>query len=61
MRFPTRLSVDRPLDGVRADLRLGEPDLNKPIPPQAFQPHPLGEYRHIDLDRQPSPTCTPSR
>jgi hypothetical protein len=52
-RFPLRLSVDRPLDGVRMDLRLGDPKLNKPVPPQAFAPHALDGYRHIDLDRQP--------
>jgi hypothetical protein len=52
-RFPLRLSVDRPLDGVRMDLRLGETKLNKPIELKAFQPHKLDGYRHVDLDRQP--------
>jgi len=52
-RFPRRLQVDRPLDGVSVDLRLGDPELNKPIPLQFFKPHSLAGYRHIDLDMQP--------
>jgi hypothetical protein len=52
-RFPLRLRVERPLDGVAVDLRLGAPKLNKPIPLQAFQPHRLDAYRHVDLDYQP--------
>jgi hypothetical protein len=52
-RFPLHLSVERPLDGVQVELRLGRPELNKPIPLQFFRPHPLEGYRHVDLDRQP--------
>ena len=52
-RFPRRLQVDRPLDGVAVDLGLGDPELNKPIPIQFFRPHRQAGYRHVDLDRQP--------
>ncbi len=52
-RFPRRLQVDRPLDGVSVDLRLGDPDLKKVIPIQFFRPHRQAGYRHVDLDRQP--------
>jgi len=52
-RFPRRLIIDRPLDGVQVELRLGGPKLNKAIPRKSFEPHPPAGWSVIDLDRQP--------
>ncbi|MFO8006414.1 MAG: hypothetical protein R6V05_01620 [Candidatus Brocadiia bacterium] len=51
--FPHRLAIHRPLHGTEAELRLGRPRLNKPIPAEAFQPPELPGWRRVDLDRQP--------
>ncbi len=51
--FPHRLVVRRPLHGTEAELRLGRPRLNKPIPEEAFQTPELPGWRRVDLDRQP--------
>jgi hypothetical protein len=55
-RFPYRLQVERPLDGVSVDLQLDEPKLNtlnKDKLLQTFRLHSLDGYRHVDLDVQP--------
>ncbi len=51
--FPHRLMVRRPLHGTEAELHLGRPRLNKPIPREAFQTPELPGWRRVDLDRQP--------
>ncbi|MFO7959219.1 MAG: hypothetical protein R6X33_19200 [Candidatus Brocadiia bacterium] len=51
--FPHRLQVERPLAGTGVNLRLGSPNLNKPIPPEAFEPTEHTGWRHINLDYQP--------
>jgi len=53
VRFPRRLSLRRPLSGVRVELRLGKPKLNKPIPRSYFEPHATAGRQVIDLDRRP--------
>ena len=51
--FPRRLTVERPLDGVKVELRLGDPRLNKELPAATFLPPQRPGWRVIDLDRQP--------
>lgn len=51
--FPRRLNVGRPLAGTAVELRLGSPDLNRPIPPQAFEPTDHPGWDVINLDYQP--------
>ncbi len=48
--FPRRLTVERPLVGVRVELRLGAPQLNKDLPRRAFLPPERPGWRHVDLD-----------
>jgi len=52
--LPRRITVSRPLVGVRVELRLGEPKLNAAIKPEAFLPGPVPpDWKHVDLDREP--------
>lgn len=51
--FPFRLIVRRPLVGYRIELRLKDPDFNKDIPGQFFEPRKRPEWKHIDLDYEP--------
>jgi len=51
--FPHRLRVERPLAGAGVDLRLGNPKLDKVIPPEAFEPAERRGWRRINLDFQP--------
>jgi hypothetical protein len=51
--FPHALTVDRPLDGVKVELELGDPKLNVDLPVQAFRPTERPGWKVIDLDREP--------
>ncbi len=51
--LPRRLVVERPLQGVGVELRLGRPSVNEPIPPEVFVPPEHPGWRRIDLDTQP--------
>ncbi len=51
--FPRTLTVLR-LDGrIRMRLKLGNPELNTPLPPEIFKPRSRPGWRVIDLDSQP--------
>jgi hypothetical protein len=50
--FPRRLTVDRPQQGVRVELRLDEPVLNQPLPLAVFQTGKHRGWTLIDLDWQ---------
>ncbi|MFW6189541.1 MAG: hypothetical protein ACOC7T_03825 [Planctomycetota bacterium] len=52
-QFPYRLAVERPLAGVRVELELDDPKLNKDIPLAAFALHDRTDFKHINLDYQP--------
>ncbi len=52
LRFPRRLSVNRPLAGWRVQLKLGGPEFNKPIEEEAFRPGRRPGWQEIDLDRE---------
>jgi len=51
--FPHRLIVERPLSGVKVDLRLGSPTINEDLPAAAFRPPERPGWRTIDLDHEP--------
>jgi len=50
--FPRRFRLDRPLCGVTIELRLGDPEPNKPLPEATFAPPAASDWKLIDLDRQ---------
>jgi len=50
--FPRRFRLDRPLCGVLIELRLGDPEPNKPRPEATFEPPAASDWQLIDLDRQ---------
>lgn len=50
--FPRRLRLDRPLYGVLIELRLDDPEPNKPLPEATFAPPDPSRYKLIDLDRE---------
>jgi len=51
--FPRRLTVDRPLNGVKTDLELSDPKLNVDFPAQTFSPPDLSKWKVINLDYEP--------
>jgi len=51
--FPRRLTVDRPLNGVKVELELSDPKLNVDFPAKTFLPPDLPGWKVIDLDHEP--------
>jgi hypothetical protein len=51
--FPRRLTVDRPLNGVKVELELSDPKLNVDFPAQTFLPPNLPGWKVINLDYEP--------
>ncbi|MFP4027111.1 MAG: hypothetical protein ACLFWL_04915 [Candidatus Brocadiia bacterium] len=51
--FPRRLRVERPQQGIRLQLKLGNPKFNKHLTAKVFEPRPRPGWRYINLDRQP--------